>query len=54
MWQSFTDRARLAGYLATQEAAGLGEKSVGTEHLLRGLVRDAVKPEAAVQSRKKG
>ncbi len=40
MWELFTDRARLAVYFATEEAPRLGEKYVGTEHLMLGLLRD--------------
>src|SRR3989454_896101 len=40
MWQRFTERARRIIFFAQEEAAGLGENYVGTEHLLLGLVRE--------------
>jgi ornithine carbamoyltransferase len=40
MWQRFTERARRVVFFAQEEAARLGEKYVGTEHLLLGLVRE--------------
>ncbi len=39
MWQRFTENARSTVYHAQEEAAGLGENYVGTEHLLLGLIR---------------
>jgi hypothetical protein len=38
MWQRFTERARNSVFFAQGEAARLGERYVGTEHLLLGLV----------------
>jgi ATP-dependent Clp protease ATP-binding subunit ClpC len=40
MFERFTERARRAVVLATIEADRLGAESVGTEHLLLGLVRE--------------
>jgi hypothetical protein len=40
MWQRFTERARRVVFFAQEEAARLGENTVGTEHLLLGLVRE--------------
>jgi hypothetical protein len=40
IWQRFTERARRVVFFAQEEAAGLGENYVGTEHLLLGLVRE--------------
>jgi ATP-dependent Clp protease ATP-binding subunit ClpC len=40
MWQRLTERARDAVLSAHEEARRLGEGSVGTEHLLLGLVRE--------------
>src|SRR5207245_1270523 len=40
MWQRFTERARRVVFFAQEEAVRLGENSVGTEHLLLGLVRE--------------
>jgi Clp amino terminal domain, pathogenicity island component/ClpX C4-type zinc finger len=39
-WQRFTERARRIVFFAQEEAARLGENSVGPEHLLLGLVRE--------------
>jgi ATP-dependent Clp protease ATP-binding subunit ClpC len=41
MWQRFTERARRVVFFARDEAERLGENSVGTEHLLLGLVRES-------------
>ena len=41
MYELFTDRARQAVSFAAEEAAHLGEKYVGTETLLLGLIREA-------------
>jgi hypothetical protein len=38
MWQRFTERARNAVFFAQGEAARVGERYVGSEHLLLGLV----------------
>src|SRR5438552_6725314 len=38
MWQQFTERARNVVFFAQGEAARVGERYVGTEHLLLGLV----------------
>jgi len=40
MWQKFTERARRAVFFAQEEAARCGDSTVGTEHLLLGLVRE--------------
>jgi ATP-dependent Clp protease ATP-binding subunit ClpC len=39
MFERFTERARAAIALAQEEARGLDHRSVGTEHLLLGLLR---------------
>jgi RNA polymerase sigma factor (sigma-70 family) len=39
-WQQFTERALTLVHAAGEEAVGLDENSIGTEHLLLGLVRD--------------
>ena len=44
MLERFTERARKVFVLANQEAAALGSESIGTEHVLLGLVR----PETSV------
>jgi ATP-dependent Clp protease ATP-binding subunit ClpA len=41
MWQRFTEAARKAVFYAQEEAQGLGEGYVSTEHLLLGLLREA-------------
>ncbi len=41
MWQRFTERARRVVFFAQEEAGKLGESTVGTEHLLLGLMRDS-------------
>lgn len=38
MFERYTDRARRAVELAQEETAGLGHDSVGTDHLLLGLI----------------
>ena len=48
MWQRLTDRARSAVLSAHEEARRLGEGSVGTEHLLLGLVREDNLPNLGV------
>ena len=40
MWQRFTERARRVVFFAQEEAGGLGENYVSTEHLLLGMVRE--------------
>jgi ATP-dependent Clp protease ATP-binding subunit ClpC len=40
MWNRFTEPSRRVVFFAQEEAARLGENSVGTEHLLLGLTRD--------------
>ena len=40
MYERFTDRARTAMRLATQEAQRLDNEYIGTEHILRGLVKE--------------
>jgi Clp amino terminal domain, pathogenicity island component len=40
IWQRFTERARRVVFFAQEEAARLGENTVGTEHLLLGLARE--------------
>lgn len=40
MWQRFTERARRVILLGQEEAAKMNSASVGTEHLLLGLVRE--------------
>lgn len=40
MFQRFTDRARRALTLASQEAQRLGHDHIGTEHLLLGIVKE--------------
>ena len=40
MWQRFTERARRVILLGQEEAAKMGSRHVGTEHLLLGLVRE--------------
>jgi CheY-like chemotaxis protein len=40
LWHRFTERARRVVFYAQEEAAGLGENYVGTEHLLLGLTRE--------------
>jgi ATP-dependent Clp protease ATP-binding subunit ClpC len=40
MWNRFTEPSRRVIYFAQEEAARLGENSVGTEHLLLGLTRE--------------
>jgi hypothetical protein len=39
-WRPFTERARRAVVFAEEEARRLGERSVGTEHLLLGMLRE--------------
>lgn len=39
-WQALTERARRALYFAQEEATRRGERYVGTEHLLLGLMRE--------------
>jgi RNA polymerase sigma factor (sigma-70 family) len=39
LWALFTERARRVIFFSQEEAAGLGENFVGTEHLLLGLTR---------------
>lgn len=41
MWQRFTERARQTVFNAQKEAAHWGEKYVGPEHLLLGLLRES-------------
>jgi len=41
MWQRFTEAARKAVFYAQEEAQGLGEGYVSTEHLLLGALREA-------------
>ena len=40
MFERFTDRARQVVVLAQEEARALGHDSIGTEHLLLGLLRE--------------
>jgi ATP-dependent Clp protease ATP-binding subunit ClpA len=40
MWQRFTDRARKVILLAQEQARRMGAASVGTEHLLLGMILD--------------
>ncbi len=40
MFERFTERARLAGVLAQEEARALMHNYVGTEHILLGLLRE--------------
>jgi ATP-dependent Clp protease ATP-binding subunit ClpA len=40
MWQRFTERARRVVFFAQEEATQLGQKAVGDEHLLLGLIRE--------------
>jgi ATP-dependent Clp protease ATP-binding subunit ClpC len=40
MWQRFTERARRVVFFAQEEAAGMRDNHVGTEHLLLGLIRE--------------
>ena len=40
MFEKFTDKARRVLVLAQEEARGLGQSYVGTEHLLLGLIRE--------------
>jgi ornithine carbamoyltransferase len=41
MWHRFTERARRVVFFAQEEAVRLGERYVGTEHLLLGLARES-------------
>jgi len=40
MWQRFTERARKSIFYAQEEAGGLGENYVSTEHMILGLIRE--------------
>ncbi|MBQ6586506.1 MAG: hypothetical protein IJH83_06860, partial [Coriobacteriales bacterium] len=40
MFEKFTDKARKVLILAQEEARGLNQAYVGTEHLLLGLIRE--------------
>jgi ATP-dependent Clp protease ATP-binding subunit ClpA len=40
MFERFTDQARRVVVLAQEEARGLGHGSIGTEHILLGLIRE--------------
>jgi ATP-dependent Clp protease ATP-binding subunit ClpC len=48
---ALSDRARKAFQLAHQEAHRLNHTSVGTEHLLLGLAKEVVSPDAAILQR---
>lgn len=41
MFEKFTDRARKVMHIAKQEAQRLGHETIGTEHILMGLAREA-------------
>ncbi len=40
MYHCFTDRGRRAMRLANQEAQRLDNENIGSEHILRGLVKE--------------
>jgi ATP-dependent Clp protease ATP-binding subunit ClpA len=40
MWQRFTEKTRRVIFFAQEEAAKLGERNVGTEHMPLGIVRE--------------
>lgn len=40
MLEKFTDRARRVVFLAQEEARTLNHDSIGTEHILLGLIRE--------------
>jgi ATP-dependent Clp protease ATP-binding subunit ClpC len=51
MWQLFTERARTALHFAEEEADRLGEKYIGTEFVLLGLLRDTANTAVRVLTR---
>src|SRR6202162_5336663 len=40
MWEPFTERARRSIVLAQEEAQRLGNKYIGTEHILLGIISE--------------
>ena len=44
MYERFTDRARKVMQLANQEAQRFNHEYIGTEHVLLGLIKEALSP----------